>query len=98
SGMNDVSEEKNGLFFFNSLADLATGQASSFTRILSASLRTSSRTGAAVSAGDARQPRSGLGIDCGVGLEGSRYGGPRRTQPLRRPSSSTLTYSRQRCT
>lgn len=74
SGRNDVNEEKNGLFFFNSLADLASGQPSLFTRVLSASLRNSSRTGAAVYAGDAWQPRSGLEIDYGVRLEGSRYG------------------------
>lgn len=74
SGSNDVNEEKNGLFFFNSLADLSAGQPSSFTRVLSASLRSSSRTGAAVYAGDAWQPRSGLEIDYGVRLEGARYG------------------------
>ncbi len=74
TGKNDVNEEKNGVFFFNSLADLANGTPASFTRVLSASLRSSSRSGAAVYAGDAWQPRGGLEIDYGLRVEGSRYG------------------------
>jgi hypothetical protein len=74
SGQYDVNEEKNGVFFFNSLADLEAGRAASFTRVLSASLRSSSRSGAAMYAGDAWQPRSGLEIDFGLRVEGSRYG------------------------
>jgi Carboxypeptidase regulatory-like domain len=74
TGRNDVNEEKNGLFFFNSLADLAAGRPASYTRVLSASLRSSSRSGAALYAGDAWQPHAGLEIDYGLRLEGSRYG------------------------
>ncbi|MDQ6888567.1 MAG: carboxypeptidase-like regulatory domain-containing protein [Gemmatimonadota bacterium] len=74
SGRNDVNEEKNGVFFFNSLADLAAGRPASFERVLSASLRSSSRAGAAIYAGDAWQPHSGLEIDYGARFEGSRYG------------------------
>jgi len=73
-GRNDVTEEKNGLFIFNSLGDLAAGRPASYTRVLSASLRNSSRAGFAVYSGDAWQPRSGLEIDYGLRLEGSRYG------------------------
>jgi hypothetical protein len=74
SGRNDLNEEKNGVFFFNSLADLANGTPSSFTRVLSASLRSSSRSGAALYAGDAWQPKTGLEVDYGLRLEGARYG------------------------
>jgi Carboxypeptidase regulatory-like domain len=74
SGHNDVTEGKSGIFFYNSLADLAAGRPASFERVLSASLRSSSRNGAALYAGDAWQPHSGLEIDYGLRLEGSRYG------------------------
>ena len=74
TGRSDVSEEKNGVFFFNSLADLAAGTPSSFTRVLSSSLRSSSRSSAALYAGDAWQPRGGLEIDYGLRLETSHYG------------------------
>lgn len=74
TGRNDVNEEKNGLFFFNSLADLANGTPASYTRILSASLRSSSRAGFALYSGDASQPRNGLELDYGLRLEGARYG------------------------
>ncbi|MDB4909584.1 MAG: hypothetical protein JWO39_407 [Gemmatimonadetes bacterium] len=74
TGRNDVTEEKNGVFFFNSLDDLAAGRAASYERVLSASSRSSSRFGAALYAGDAWQPHTGLEIDYGLRLEGSRYG------------------------
>src|SRR5438105_2127815 len=74
SGRSDVTEEKNGVFFFNSLADLAAGTPASFTGVLSSSLRSSSRSSAAVYVGDAWQPHGGLELDSGVRLEGSRYG------------------------
>jgi hypothetical protein len=74
TGSNDVNEEKNGLFFFNSLADLANGTAASYTRILSASLRSSSRSGFALYSGDAWQPAGGFELDYGLRLEGTAYG------------------------
>jgi hypothetical protein len=74
SGRNDVSEEKNGVFFFNSLDDLAFGRPASYERVLSATSRSSSRTGAALYAGDAWQPHGGLEIDYGLRLERSSYG------------------------
>jgi len=74
SGRNDVSEEKYGVFFFNSLSDFAAGQPASFERVLSATPRSSSRLGAALYAGDAWQPRGGLEIDYGLRLERSSYG------------------------
>ena len=74
SGRNEVSEEKYGVFFFNSLSDFAAGQPASFERVLSATSRSSSRFGAALYAGDAWQPRGGLEIDYGLRLEHSRYG------------------------
>jgi hypothetical protein len=74
TGRNDVNEQKNGLFFFNSLSDLEANRPASFTRVLSSSLRSSSRSGAALYAGDAWQPRGGLEIDYGLRLEGARYG------------------------
>jgi hypothetical protein len=74
SGRNDVSEEKNGVFLFNSLDDLAAGRPSSYERVLSATSRSSSRTGAALYAGDAWQPHGGLEIDYGLRLEHSSYG------------------------
>ncbi len=74
TGQNDTNEEKSGVFFFNSLADLAAGRPASFTRVLSATLRSSSRTGGALYAGDAWQPISGFELDYGLRLEGSSYG------------------------
>jgi hypothetical protein len=74
SGTNDVNEEKNGVFFFNSLEDLANSTPASFTRVLSASRRRSSRTGSAFYVGDAWQPRNGLEIDYGLRVEGAWYG------------------------
>ena len=62
------------MFFFNSLADLASGRPASFTRVLSASLRNSSRTGTALYVGDAVTRWWGLEMDYGLRLEGSRYG------------------------
>ncbi len=73
-GRNDVNEEKNGVFFYNSLADLAAGTPASYERVLSASLRSSSRSGAAIYAGDAWQPHAGVEIDYGLRLEESHYG------------------------
>jgi hypothetical protein len=71
---SDVMEEKNGVYFFNSLADFAANQPALYTRVLDASLRKSSRSGGAFYVGDAWQPASGLEFDYGARLEGSRYG------------------------
>jgi hypothetical protein len=70
----DSTEEKTGVFIFNSLADYAANTPASFERVLAAGPRNSSRDGVALYAGDAWQPRPGLELDGGARLEGSRYG------------------------
>ncbi len=70
----DQSEEKNGVFVFNSLTDFQANRPASFTRVLSASARSSAREGAAFYVGDAWQPRGGLELDFGMRFEASRYG------------------------
>jgi len=60
---SDVMEEKNGVYFFNSLADFAANTPALYTRVLDASLRKSSRSGGAFYVGDAWQPASGLEVD-----------------------------------
>jgi Carboxypeptidase regulatory-like domain len=71
---SDVSEEKNGVYFFNSLADFAANTPALYTRVLDASLRKSSRSAGAFYVGDAWQPAPGLEFDYGGRIEGSRFG------------------------
>ena len=71
---SDLLEEKTGVYYYNSLAELAANTPSLYTRILGASAANTSRSGAALYAGDAWQPRPGLEIDFGLRAEGSAYG------------------------
>lgn len=71
---SDLLEEKSGVYYYNSLDELASNTPSLYTRILGASAASTSRYGAALYAGDAWQPRSGLEVDFGLRAEGSVYG------------------------
>jgi Carboxypeptidase regulatory-like domain len=70
----DSTEQKDGVFIYNTLADFQNNAPASFTRVLGAGPRNSSRDGEAFYAGDAWQPRRGLEIDYGARVEGSQYG------------------------
>ena len=71
---SDLLEEKSGVYYYNSLDELAANTPSLYTRILGASAASTSQSGAALYAGDAWQPRAGLEIDFGLRTEGSVYG------------------------
>jgi hypothetical protein len=62
-----------GSFFFNSLADLEAGQASSFTRQLSPRTRSGSQLVGGLSLGDSYRHSSDLQLQYGVRLDGNRF-------------------------
>lgn len=70
----DSTEEKDGVYYYNSLGDFQNNTPSLYTRVLNATSQPSSRNGEAFYAGDAWQPRRGLEVDYGVRVEGSQYG------------------------
>ena len=72
-----AAANRRGTFTFNSLADLDTGRAASFSRTLRAAPRTGGLVTPAVYAGDIWRVRRGWQIDYGVRVEGnSAFGAP----------------------
>ena len=70
----DLSMNSLGTFAYNSLADLEAGRPSSFSRLLSPSLRNGNQLIAGMSLGDSYRPTTDLQFQYGVRLDGNRYG------------------------
>lgn len=74
----DQTQNELGTFQYNSLADLAAGVPSSFTRQLSSRTRDGSQLVGALSLGDAWRPSPDLQIQYGVRMDANKYlSGPR---------------------
>jgi Carboxypeptidase regulatory-like domain/LTXXQ motif family protein len=71
----DVTNNREGIFTYNSLADLENGQPAMFTRTLAPSERTGTAINPALYLGDTWRKSSALQVTYGVRLEGSSYGG-----------------------
>ncbi len=70
-----LSANQLGIFSYNSLADFAADQPSSFVRTLSPTDRRGSAVNSALYLGDSWRRSQALQLVYGVRLEGSRYGG-----------------------
>ncbi len=70
----DQSLNRLGTFTFNSLADLAAGQPTAFTRTLQPRLRDGSQIVGAVSLGDSYRHSNRLQIQYGVRVDGNAFG------------------------
>ncbi|HMI58918.1 MAG TPA: carboxypeptidase regulatory-like domain-containing protein [Gemmatimonadaceae bacterium] len=71
----DVTNNREGVFTFNSLADLENDQPASFSRTLAPAERSGSAVNPALYLGDTWRKSSALQLSYGVRLEGSTYGG-----------------------
>ena len=71
----DVTNNREGIFTYNSLADLENEQPAMFTRTLAPSERTGTAINPALYLGDTWRKSSALQVTYGVRLEGSSYGG-----------------------
>lgn len=69
----DLTNNKYGTFTFNSLADVASGTAASYTRLLTPRTRDGSQAIGAISLGDAWRPTNDLQIQYGLRLDGNKY-------------------------
>ncbi|MEP7065100.1 MAG: carboxypeptidase regulatory-like domain-containing protein [Gemmatimonadota bacterium] len=78
----DVTNNRDGVFTFNSLQDLENDQPSSFSRTLAPSTRAGSAVNPALYLGDTWRKSSALQLNYGVRLEGSVYGGAPTENPL----------------
>jgi hypothetical protein len=71
----DVTNNREGVFTFNSLQELESNQPSSFSRTLAPAQRSGSAVNPALYLGDTWRKSSALQLNYGVRLEGSIYGG-----------------------
>ncbi|MDB4910718.1 MAG: hypothetical protein JWO39_1541, partial [Gemmatimonadetes bacterium] len=71
----DVTNNRNGVFTFNSLQDLENNQPASFSRTLAPAQRSGSAVNPALYLGDTWRRSSAFQLNYGVRLEGSIYGG-----------------------
>ena len=71
----DVTNNREGVFTFNSLQDLENDQPASFARTLAPTERSGSAVNPAAYLGDTWRKNSALQVNYGVRLEGSIYGG-----------------------
>ena len=71
----DVTNNREGVFTFNSLQDLENNQPASFSRTLAPAERSGSAVNPALYLGDTWRKSSALQLNYGVRLEGSTYGG-----------------------
>ena len=71
----DVTNNREGVFTFNSLQDLENDQPASFSRTLAPAERSGSAVNPALYLGDTWRKSSALQLNYGVRLEGSTYGG-----------------------
>jgi hypothetical protein len=70
---SDATPSLQGSFAFNSLADLESGRASSFTRTLSANTRSGSQLTATASLGDYWRPTTNVQMQYGLRLDANRF-------------------------
>ncbi len=71
----DVTNNREGVFTFNSLEELENDQPASFSRTLAPAIRSGSALNPAVYLGDTWRKSSALQLNYGVRLEASSYGG-----------------------
>jgi Carboxypeptidase regulatory-like domain len=71
----DVTNNREGIFTYNSLSDLQNEQPAMFTRTLAPSERSGTAINPALYLGDTWRKSSALQVTYGVRLEGSSYGG-----------------------
>ena len=71
----DVTNNREGVFTFNSLQDLENNQPASFSRTLAPAERSGSAVNPALYLGDTWRKSSALQLNYGLRLEGSTYGG-----------------------
>lgn len=72
----------NGSFTYNSIGELAAGQAAFFTRNLGARQREGSQLVAALSLGDAWRVSSNFQLQYGIRVDGNRFNAPPPENPL----------------
>ena len=70
---SDIGQGLNGAYRFNSLGDLAAGEASTFSRTLSSSRVQGSQIVGAVSLGDYWRPWPGVQVQYGVRADGNHF-------------------------
>jgi hypothetical protein len=70
---SDLGQGTYGAYRFNSLADLAAGVPSSFSRTLSSSRQTGSQVVGAVSLGDYWRPQPAVQVQYGVRVDGNHF-------------------------
>ncbi|MGH7617661.1 MAG: hypothetical protein ACREPM_10565, partial [Gemmatimonadaceae bacterium] len=70
---SDMGQGLLGTFHFNSLADLASGNAASFTRTLSTATESGGQLVGALALGDYWRPKPELQVQYGVRVDGNRF-------------------------